>query len=431
MDGRIIENGEVLVRAGQIQAVGTRLCQSHPKEERRDLGRCALLPGFVNAHSHIDYTFAQNAYDGLNLWDWIDRVGCNKNRKPDYETLLASAVLGAAELACSGVTCLGDSTPSGAAAKAVESVGLRGIVYQEIFGQSMGENYASTFAGLLDEVRGLQSRVSPLLTIGISPHTIYTSNRELLELCGQVCVELNMPVAIHLAETAEETDYSLSGAGALAAWRRKLGYEPMTSGLTPTRYLDEIGLLRGGVCLAHCVHLSEDEIDLIASSGASVAHCPRSNAYLGAGIAPLASFVARKVAVGIGTDSAASCMKLDFFEEMRFALGIHRAHAKDAEAITAKEVLKLATIGGARALGLENAIGTLEPGKRADMVALDMSAVLATEDIHLAILARELSDVVLTVVDGVEVVRDGHPVKVDIADCRARVAKSMERWTSD
>ncbi|MCL5103256.1 MAG: amidohydrolase family protein [Armatimonadetes bacterium] len=407
MDGGIIDNGEVMVDDGRIAAVGTGLDEQHPDEPVRDLGCCALLPGFVNAHSHIEYTMARSRVDGLNLWDWINAVGYRRGQVPPYEALVGSALLGAARCACSGITCLGDSSFSGAAADAIEALGLRGVVYLELFGQSMGDNYVQDFAAKLDTASNRQADASSRLTFGLSPHTIYTSNAEVLKLCAQACTDADTPIALHLAETEAEAEYSMHGTGPIADWRASLGYEPMVSGLRPARYLLDLGLLRKGVCLAHCVDISDDEIDLISKSGASVAHCPRSNAYLGTGIAPLQGFLTAGACVGIGTDSAASCLTLDFFEEMRFALGLARANAKDAGALTAKEVLRLATAGGAEALGLSDRIGTLEPGKRADMVAVDLTEMMPEEDIHLAILLRRPGDVKLTLVDGVEIVRDG------------------------
>ena len=428
MDGRIVEPGEVLVRDGEISAVGTGLAEANPAEPTCDLGKCALLPGFVNAHSHIDLTLARNKVDALNLWDWIDAVCYNKSRVPDYETVTLSAKLGAAECVRSGVTCLGDSTFTGAAAEALGTLGLRGIAYLEVFGQSAGVSYAQVFHKRLDDVREQQSACSQLITIGISPHTIYTSNRELLRLCTDTCAELGIPVAFHLAETRAEADYSLDGTGPISDWRRRLGYEPMASGLRPAEYLHQIGFLRPGVCLAHCVDLSPQEVELVARSGVGVAHCPRSNAYLGAGIAPVAELVAAGADVGIGTDSAGSCLRFDFFEEMRFALALQRARAEDAATITAKDVLRLATVGGARALGLADRIGTIEPGKSADLIAVDLSKVLPGEDIWLAVLSRSPSDVRLVVVNGCEVVRDGLPVGLDLRALRTELEGRLESW---
>lgn len=425
--GEELENGEVLVRDGAITEVGANLAGALPDEELRDLGQCVLLPGFVNAHSHIEYTHSRGVADALNLWEWIDAVGFGLRRKPDHDTVALSAALGAAECALSGITCLADSTFTGAAAEAMRSVGLRGIAYREIFGQRTGADYEARFAEVLDEARCAQARCSPLIRVGISPHSIYTSNRELIGLCAEACSELGIPIALHLAETSAETGYAMYGTGPISDWRRRLGFDPMVSGLTPVRYARKIGLLKEGVCLAHCVHLSEDEVELVAESGAGVAHCPRSNGYLGAGAAPAPSMFRAGVRVGLGTDSAGSCLNIDMFEEMRFALGIHRAVAKDASVITAKDVLRAATIGGAEALGLAESIGTLDPGKRADIVAVDLSDRLPGEDLYLSIVRRSPANVTLVVVDGAEIAREGRLLTVDVNECRENLRAALEK----
>jgi 5-methylthioadenosine/S-adenosylhomocysteine deaminase len=293
----------------------------------------------------------------------------------------------------------------------MSKVGLRGIAYRELFGQSMGANYAQAFAIMLDTVQNTRAHTSSLVKVGLSPHAVYTSNIEVLQLCADTCAELDMPVALHLAETRAEAEYTLYGSGSLADWRRSMNRPPMVSGLSPTRTVHEAGLLRKGVCLAHCVHVSDDEIDLIARSGASIAHCPRSNGYLGCGIAPIARFISAGAKVGLGTDSAASCMSYNFFEEMRFALGLARAKEQDATVMTANDILRMATIGGAETLGLAQHVGSLEVGKRADMIAVDLSKSLPGEDLSLAIISRYPSDVALVLVDGVEIARGGRLTK--------------------
>ncbi len=233
-----------------------------------------------------------------------------------------------------------------------------------------------------------------------------------------------MPTCVHIAETDAEAQYTVSGTGPIADLRRRQGYEPMVSGKRPVRVLEDAGLLRGGTLLAHCVHLEDDEIELIAASGAGVAHCPRSNAYLGAGVMRLGRMRQAGVRTGLGTDSAASCLTLDFFEEMRFALGLHRAFAEDAGALLAKDVLELATAGGAQALGLDDRIGRLEPGMRADMIAIDLGSMLPGEDVHLAVISRTPADVKLRLVDGVE-------LEPDVEGRESELRELMEHQTRE
>jgi 5-methylthioadenosine/S-adenosylhomocysteine deaminase len=316
---------------------------------------------------------------------------------------------------------MGDSTFTGAAAEAMGIVGLRGIAYCELFGQSMGDNYAQNFANKLNDAHELQARSSALVKIGLSPHTVYTSNIEVLELCAKSCADMGIPIALHLAETRAEADYTVHGTGPIADWRKRMDRPPMISGLSPTLALQKAGLLRKGVSMAHCVHVSDDEIEVIARSGASVAHCPRSNAYLGCGIAPITKFISAGATVGLGTDSEGSCMRFDFFEEMRFALGMARASRQDATVMTANDILRLATIGGAETLGLEKLVGTLEIGKRADIIAIDLDDTLPDEDLALAVISRSPSDIIMVMADGVEIVKDGRPANVDMDEYKAKL----------
>ena len=401
-----IENGEVWVEGGRIREVGQGIAAAHPDVAVRDLGKAALLPGFVNAHSHVEYTLSRNLFDGLNFWDWIESVGFKRDKTPPREVMLASARLGVELCAESGVTCFGDCSYSGIAAEAIDTLGARGVVFKELFGQSMGSDYPARVASILNDAQALQSRVSERVRIGISPHAVYTTNADVFKLCAESCAELDLPIGVHIAETAAETDYTVRGTGPIADLRRRQGYEPTVTGMRPLRVLEAAGLLRKGTILAHCVHLTDEEIDLVASSGASVAHCPRSNAYIGAGVAPLGQMRRAGVRIGLGTDSAASCLTLDFFEEMRFALGLHRAIAEDASTLLAKDVLKLATTGGAEALGLGDEVGRLEPGMRADMIAVDLSGMLPGENVYLAVVTRTPGDVKLRLVDGVEIEPD-------------------------
>jgi cytosine/adenosine deaminase-related metal-dependent hydrolase len=418
------ENAEVWVEDGRVRQVGQGIAAAHPNVGVRDLGRAALLPGFVNAHSHVEYTFSRGPRDGMSFWDWIESVGFRRDRTPPRELLAASARLGAALCAFSGVTCFGDCSYSGVAAEAIDALGARGVVFKELFGQSMGSDYPARVRSVLDEAQALRSRVSERVCIGISPHAVYTTNSDVFKLCAESCAELNMPVGVHVAETDAEAQYTVGGIGPIADLRRKQGYEPLITGLRPLGVLESAGLLREGTILAHCVDLTDDEIGLIAASGASVAHCPRSNAYLGAGVMRLGQMRQAGVRVGLGTDSAASCLTLDFFEEMRFAVGLHRASAKDAGALLAKDVLKLATAGGAEALGLGDQIGRLEAGMRADMIAVDLAAMLPGEDIHLAALSRTPADVKLRLVDGVE-------IEPGVEGSEAQLRELMEHQTRE
>ncbi|MGQ9455561.1 MAG: amidohydrolase family protein [Armatimonadota bacterium] len=425
IDGCVITHGEVLVREGRIAAVGSNLSKVYVDEPLTDLGKCALLPGFVNTHCHLDYTFTRNAFDGKNLWEWIESAAFNRARRPDIEVVRLSAILGAGELILTGVTCIADSSFTGAAVDAIEEVGQRGIVYLEIFGQSLGTDRARFIDEKLADVLELGNTCSSRIRIGISPHSVYSSDRETLELCAQRCVSAGIPVAIHASETWAEAEYLISGTGPVAELRRRMGYEPMVAGVRPISYLAQVGLLRAGVCLAHCVDLCEEEVELVACSGVGVAHCPGSNAFLGCGIAPVSELAKRGARVGIGTDSAGTRIRFDFFEEMRLALALQRVRTRDASSVSARDTVEWATRGGAEALGMGNLVGTLEPGKFADLIAVDLADVLPSEDIWLAVLSRCREDVRLVVIDGVELVRDGKLLGLSLSEVRRELEERL------
>ncbi len=357
VEGDPIEHGAVVIADdGTIEAVG----------RSEDLGRgdhhegCVIVPGFVNAHSHLEYAVYAGFGDGLPFVPWI---GLHIQRKDalDLGDMTAIATVGAYESLRSGVTTVGDCSFSGATALAAATTGLRAIVYLEVFS---GEGDP------LDRFHESRGRIEHVLSdrvrLGVSPHAPYTCTVEIY----RACAELGLPQATHFAESAAERDWLVDGAGDWSPLARFLAPPP---GQTGIRMLAEAGLLAPGLVAAHCVHVDEDEIALLARNSVGVAHCPRSNGYLGCGVAPLAELRAAGIPVSIATDSPASTPSLDHFEELRSAITGARARAHSPEALTAAAALELATLGGARVLGLDDRIGSLVPGKQADLAVISLS----------------------------------------------------------
>jgi 5-methylthioadenosine/S-adenosylhomocysteine deaminase len=330
---------------------------------------CAIAPGFVDCHSHLEYAVYAGFGDGLPFSSWI---GMHVARKSllDLDDMRAIATDGAAECLRSGITTVGDCSFSGAAAEAAAETGLRAIVYLEVFGRD-----ASALARF-EELRG---RVEPFLServrLGVSPHAPYTCTLELYEACAG----LGLPIATHLGESVSERRYLLDGSGDWASFAELLVPPPGTTGI---RLLAEAGLLGPTLTAAHCVDVDAEEIGLLAGSGVGVAHCPRSNGYLGCGVAPLEELLAAGIPVGIATDSPASTPSFDLFEEARTAIVAARARAGRPDALSAARALELATIGGARVLGMDAEVGSLVPGKQADLavVSLEDSPFAPVED---------------------------------------------------
>ncbi|HEU0303121.1 MAG TPA: amidohydrolase family protein [Gaiellaceae bacterium] len=361
-----IRDGAVAIADGRITAVGT----SADLGEGMRFDGAAIVPGFVNAHSHLEYAVYAGFGDGLVFGDWIG-VHIERKQRLEFEDVVDISRLGVAECLASGITCVGDCAFHGAAAVACHELGLRGIVYLEVFG-SDPETALGRFERLRDlAAAGFSERVRP----GVSPHAPYTVTSEVYAACA----ELGVPVATHISESVAEAEY-LSGRGGPWEAFRELLVTP--AGTTGTRLLNEIGALGPQLVAAHCVTVEPDEIALLAEHGAGVAHCPRSNALLGCGVAPLRDLLDRGVTVGLGTDSPASTPSFDMFEELRSAIAFARARERRPDALSATEALELATLGAARALGLAEDVGSLDAGKQADLavVSLEGSPYLPWED---------------------------------------------------
>lgn len=388
VEGAPIEAGAVAIEDGRIAAVG----KTEELGEGTRYDDAVIVPGFVNAHSHLEYAVYGGFGDGLgDFAEWIT-LHIQRKARIGWGEYVDIARFGAAQCLASGVTTVGDCSYSGATAVACAELGLRATVYLEVFGADPAPALEH-FARIRDRAGdAFSTRVRP----GVSPHAPYSVSVELYEACA----ELGLPIATHVSESPAEVAYLLTGAGAWGGYRNLLVAPPRKTG---THLLAEHDLLGPNVVAAHCVVLDEDEIGLLASTGTGVAHCPRSNAALGCGIAPLAELRAAGARVGVGTDSPASAPSLDVFEELRSVLLSARARAARPDALSAAEALELGTLGSARALGLDREIGSLVSGKRADLavVSLEGSAYLPFEDPAAAVVLGGSPDGVLaTYVDG-------------------------------
>jgi cytosine/adenosine deaminase-related metal-dependent hydrolase len=386
IEGPPIEDGAVAIEDGRIAAVGT--AEELGAGTRYD--DAAIIPGFVNAHSHLEYAVYAGFGDSLaDFAEWI-RLHTERKRRVGWDEYVSVARIGAAELLRSGVTTVGDCSFSGAAAVGMDELGLRGIVYLEVFGADPDV--------ALPQFEELRARIEPLperIVVGVSPHAPYSVSAEVY----RACAGLGLPVATHISESDSEVRYLLDGGG---PWRT-IDWLVDPPGATATRLLAREGLLDAGVVAAHCVVVEPDEIALLAEHDVAVAHCPRSNAYVGCGIAPLRELRAAGLRVGLGTDGVSSTPSHDFFDELRAVVMMARARERRPDALTATEALELGTLGSARALQLDDEIGTLAPGKRADLavVSLAASPYLPWEDPAGAVVFGGSPDrVIATFVDG-------------------------------
>lgn len=358
VDGEPIAGGGVQVDGTRIAAVGP--ADSLEGDVERFPG-AAIVPGFVNAHSHLEYAVYAGFGDGLPFGPWLE-LHIGRKRRLDWDGIVAIARLGAAECLASGITTVADASFAGATAQAADELGLRAIVHLEVFGDGPGE-LATRFEPNRARVA---AAFSERVALGVSPHAPYSCSVELY----RECLALGLPVATHLAETEAERKWLLDGTGPLASYRALF---PPSPGETGIRVLASEGLLGPSLTAAHCVVVDPEEIELLARTDVGVVHCPRSNALLGCGIAPVAELRAAGVRVGLGTDSPASAPSFDMFDELRMALALARARGQDAGALTATEALRLATLGSAEAIGIADEAGSLTPGKRADLCIVELS----------------------------------------------------------
>ena len=388
VEGPPIRDGAVAIdEHGLIAAVGRR----EEIGEGTHYPEAVILPGFVNAHTHLEYEVYAGFGDGLGFADWIG-LHVQRKQRIDLADVEAIARLGAFNCLRSGITTVGDCSFSGAAATACADLGLRGTIYLEVFGSS-DEPIRERFEPIRERLADVPSDT---VRIGISPHAPYTCTIDLYRACAQ----LGLPVATHLAESKAETEFLRTGTGSWESFAEMLVPPPGTTGI---RALAEADLLDSNVIAAHCVEADEEEIALLAEHDVAVAHCPRSNGMLGCGVAPLAALREAGIRVCIATDSPASTSSFDMFDEMRAAIVGARAREGRPDALTARDALELATLGGARALGLDGTLGSLVPGKQADLTVLslaDTSFIPWEDPVTGAVLGGTPHGVVATLVSG-------------------------------
>lgn len=364
--GEPIENGTVAESDGRITYVGTR--EDAPAGEDYELGDAILLPGLINTHTHLELTVMRGFLEDLCFSDWINKLRRSRNEVLTNEMLFDSARLGLLEGLHAGITTYADTCSSGVVMQAMKELGVRGIMYQETFGPD--PKAADAAMKELDaRVSALLGEQTDLVALGVSPHAPYTVSDELYSAAAKYARSKNLPLAMHIAESREEEAIVAEASGDFAdAWKTR-GIEVKKRARSPIALLERLGLLGDRSLLIHCVRLDDDDIASIARSRSSVAHCPASNAKFGHGVAPLLPLLAAGVRVGIGSDSVASNNRMDLLDEARLSVLIHRAITTAHDAFGARDALRLATLGGAEALGMSDRVGSLEIGKDADLAA--------------------------------------------------------------
>jgi 5-methylthioadenosine/S-adenosylhomocysteine deaminase len=349
------------VAGGRIVAVRptAEAERSYDAAKRINLPDHALLPGLVNLHTHAAMTLLRGLADDLPLMEWLkDHVWPAEAKHVSAEFVYDGTLLACAEMLRGGITCFNDMYffPE-AAGRAALAAGMRAAL--GIIALEFPTSYAADANDYI--AKGLAARdelkEEPLLSFCMAPHAPYTVSDKTLAKVVTIAEELDLPIHVHVHESRHEIEDSLA--------QHKV---------RPLERLGALGMLGPRLIAVHAVHVTDNEIDTLARHGASVAHCPSSNLKLASGLAPVAAMLARGVNVGIGTDGAASNNRLDLLEETRIAALLAKAVADDAQALPAHQALAAATLGGARALGLEALVGSLVPGKFADLCAIGFGA---------------------------------------------------------
>jgi 5-methylthioadenosine/S-adenosylhomocysteine deaminase len=411
---RVIENGAVAITGERIVAVGTRadIDKAWQPKRRIDRPNAVLTPGLVNTHTHAAMSLFRGVADDLKLQDWLNNFifpAEAKNVTADFVrwgTRLASL-----EMLLSGTTTFTDMYYfEDVVAEVAKEAGIRGVLGETVIGFPVADAKTPADALKLCEKFLERFRNDPLVVAAVAPHALYTNSLETLKASRALANKYNAPILIHLSETKKENDDN-------QAQRHQ----------SPTQTLESIGLFGGRTLAAHGVWLDAKDMDTLKLRGVGVAHCRSSNMKLASGAAPVVDLLKRGIAVGLGPDGpAGSNNDFDLLEEADLAAKLQKLVRNDPEALPAKQAFEMATIGGARALGLDKEIGSLEAGKRADLITIDLdvpNAVPMYDVYSQLVYALKGANVQDVVVNGREVVRDRRCLTLDR---QAVMAKARE-----
>ena len=421
-----IENGAIAIEETRIVGVGTQkdITQRYPAAKIQDFDQSAIIPGLINAHTHFELT-AMRGYlenEESDFFAWLRKLTVARLERMTLDDIQVSAAWGACEAARAGITSVGDASDSAAMSMtALKDVGLRGIVFQESFGPDarlVEENVAK----LKRKVAQLREIESDLVKVGLSPHAPYTVCGPQLELIAEFAITEGLPVMMHAAESAAEESFVREGSGIFADGLAKRKIEWAAPGMSTIQYLKKRNILATRPLLAHCIRVDDADIETLAETRSTIAHCPKSNAKLGHGRAPFVKFLAHGIDVGLGSDSVASNNTCDILEESRFATLIARSDGP----VSAQDVLSAATVGGAACLGLKGSIGEITEGAQADIAVLSLNGshqVPIYDPVVSTIFSSSGRDVLMTVVAGKEIYKEGRVVTVDEERLRARMGE--------
>ncbi len=394
-----IMRGDLLISDARITAVGIQ--NANNADQVIDGSGCAVLPGFVQTHIHLCQTLFRGAADDLALIDWLKKRIWPMEAAHTPRSIRASARLGIAELIKGGTTCaltMETVRHTEEVLRVVEETGFRATVGKCMMDKGDDlptELHEQTQASIYESVRLIDEwhrKADGRIRCCFAPRFAVSCTNDLLLEVANLARDRNVMIHTHASENKSECEMV-----------------ERETGMRNVAYLDSIGVSGAHVMLAHCVHLDENELEILSRTRTNVAHCPSSNLKLGSGIAPVANMLERKISVSLGADGAPCNNRLDMFTEMRTAALLQKA-LHGPEILPANRVLRMATIDGASALGIADQIGSLEVGKRADVIVVDLKRLHATPEAEVVsslVYTSEAADVRTTIIDGHVVMRDG------------------------
>lgn len=410
----VFENGFVAVTGERISHIGEEDPLLLHAKKIIDAQGGFVLPGLINAHTHASMTLFRGLADDLPLMEWLTKYIFPAESKMDRNFVRVGALLACAEMILSGTTTFCDMYLfEDEVAEAAQEAGMRCLVGEVLY-DFPSPNYGSIDKGfeytefLIQKWGG-----HPLISIAVEPHALYTCNADLLTRANSLALRHGVPLVIHVAETSSEVQESIENFGK-----------------RPFEYMESLEILGPHVIADHCVHLDDSEIERIARNGIKVVHNPESNMKLASGICPVSKLLAREVTVGLGTDGCASNNNLDLFEEMDMAAKLQKVGTMDPTVLDAPAVLRMATISGAKVLGLGCLVGSLEVGKKADIILLDARKPhlipLYNPYSHLVYSARG-NDVTHSMINGRLVLENRRLLTLDLAEVLKRAKEEAQR----
>ena len=390
-DRRVIEDGAVAIKGGEIVAVGKRADVMRNKTARRTVNAVGkvVIPGLINTHTHVPMTLFRGIADDLDLQEWLTKyIFPAEAKNVDEAFVRAGTRLGLAEMIRGGTTTYCDMYYfEDAVADESKKAGVRGVLGETVLDFPAPDN--KTFdAGMAYAERFIKKwQGDPLIVPAIAPHAPYTVSAEHLIATRKLSDRLNAPLVTHLAEANTETEY----------------IEQKHPGKRPIEFVDSIGFLTNKTIAAHVIQANQAELDILKRRGVGIAHNPQSNMKLAAGVAPVPQMLKMDMPVGLGTDGAASNNDLNMWEEMDTAAKLHKVFTGDPKVVPAEAAFEMATSRGARALHMENLIGSIETGKRADIVIVDFDDLNQTPSYNVystLVYATKANDVRTVIING-------------------------------